>query len=177
MGIPLQSYWATTCRRVTNTFIGALCNALPSIATWGGFLLALVAWMQLAILSQYPPSVVRTAMICAAVRVLACTPWDTTKTVEWICFVFVCLPQDMLFSVSNLWGWLHRTADWRAGLYVSCMYVSWHVPHAGPCIEWSGDWAADGDTLCALVAFAKGPALVGWGVPQGRGVHGRSSVI
>ena len=45
MGIPLQSYWAPTRRCVTNTFIGALCNALPSVATWGGFLLSLVAWM------------------------------------------------------------------------------------------------------------------------------------
>ena len=92
MGIPLQSYWATTRRRITNTSIGALCNALPSLATWGGFLLSLVAWIQLAILSRYPLSVVRSAMICVAVRVLARTPWDTAKTVEWICFVYVRMP-------------------------------------------------------------------------------------
>ena len=92
MGILLQSYWATTRRRVTNTFMGALCNALPFVATWGGFLLSLVAWMRLAILSQYPLSVVRSATICAAVQVLARTPWDIAKTVEWICFVSVRLP-------------------------------------------------------------------------------------
>ena len=104
MGIPLQSYWATTRRRVTNTFIGALCNAPPSVATWEGFLLSLVAWMQFAILSRYPLSVVRSAMICATVRVLARMPWGTAKTMEWICFVSMGLPRDMLFSVSDLWG-------------------------------------------------------------------------
>ena len=166
MGIPLQSFWATTRKRVTNTFIGALCNALPSVATWGGFLLSLVAWMQLAVLSQYPVSVVRSAMICAAVRVLACTPWDTAKTVRWISFITGRLPQDMSFSVADLWGWLRRTAEWSLGFY-----ASWHVPHEGPCTEWCGDWAADGDTLCALANSAEGPALVGWGVHRGRGVH------
>ena len=104
MGIPLQSFWATTRRRVANTFIGALCNALPSVATRGGFLLSLVVWMQLAILSQYPLSVVCSAMICAAVRVIDHTPWDTAKTVQWDSFIIICLPQDMLFSVADLWG-------------------------------------------------------------------------
>ena len=123
--------------------------------------------MQLAMLSEYPPSVVHTAMICAAVRVLARRPWDTTKTMERVCFVSVRLVQDMLFSVSDLWGWLRRKAEWRAGLY-----ASWHVPHAGPCIEWCGDWSADGDTLCALAASARGSVSVGWGVHRGRGGGG-----
>ena len=68
--------------------------------------------------------------------------------------------------VSDLWGWLRRTAEWRTGLY-----ASWHVPHMGPCTEWCGDWVVDGDTLCALEDSARGPASVGWGVHGGRGVH------
>ena len=166
MGIPLQIFWATTRRRVTNTFIGALCNALPSVATWGGFLLSLFAWMQLAILSQYPLSVVRSAMICAAVRVIARTPWDTAKTVQWISFISMRLQQDMSFSVADLWGWLCKSAEGRMGCY-----ASWHVPHVGPCTEWCGDWAADGDTLCALADSAEGPASVGWGVHRGASNH------
>ena len=63
-------------------------------------------------------------------------------------------------------GGLRRTAEWRAGL---CAF--WHVPHAGPCTEWCGDWVADGDTLCALATSARGPASVGRGVHRGRVVH------
>ena len=162
MGIPLQSFWATTRRRVMNTFIGALCNAQCTAVCchMGGFP------SFPCVLSQYPLSVVRSAMICATVRVIARTPWDTAKTVQWISFIAMRLPQDMSFSVADLWGWLRRTAEWRLGLY-----ASWHVPHEGPCTEWCGDWAADGDTLCTLANSAEGPASVGWGVHRGRGVH------
>ena len=102
MGIPLQSYWATTRRRVTNTFIGALCNALSSVVTWGGFLLSLVAWLQLAILSQYPLSVVRSAMICAAIRVLARMPWvPPNGGVDMFCFR-VPAPGYVVFSFRSV---------------------------------------------------------------------------
>ena len=41
-----------TLRQVTSTLVSALCNALPFISTWGGFLMSTVAWMRL----QYCPN-------------------------------------------------------------------------------------------------------------------------
>ena len=39
------TFLATTTRRVTGTFIGARCNALPFIGTWAGMPMSIVAWM------------------------------------------------------------------------------------------------------------------------------------
>ena len=32
-------------------------------------------------------------------------------------FVWVRVPQDMLFSTVDLWGWLRRNAVWQSGKY------------------------------------------------------------
>ena len=62
MDIPFQSFWAMTQRQVGNTFMSALCNTFPFVSVWGGFLVSVTAWMQLAVLSQYLSHIARAAM-------------------------------------------------------------------------------------------------------------------
>ena len=92
LGIPLQSFWVTTTQMVTSTFISAICNTLPFIGTWASLLMSMVAWMQVAVLSFYPPQIVKSAMICAIHQVLCKTAWDPPLTVRWLSFIAHRLP-------------------------------------------------------------------------------------
>ena len=74
------------------------------------------------------------ALVMVCVVVLARTLWDPQCTVARVSFISQRLPQDVSFSINDLWGWLRRHAMWRRG-----MFASWHVPHAGDCSEWCGD--------------------------------------
>ena len=163
-GAPLQSFWATTSRRTTNVFLSALSNTLPFLASWGSFLLSVMAWMQLAILSRYPLLAVRASATTAVHRVLAKTQWDVPLSTRWVAFIASHLPQSLPDTVSDLLSWLRRCAVWRG----SC-YASWHLTHRGPCTDFCADWSFDVLALQDLQSVPSSQPRVDWGVHQGRG--------
>ena len=116
-GAPLQSFWATSSRRTTNTFLSVLSKALPFLKSWGAFLLSTVMWMQLAVLSGYPRRAVRASMQAAVHRLPAKTAWDVPSTLRWVLFVAPRLPESLGDSAQDLTAWLRRSAHWRGTCY------------------------------------------------------------
>ena len=98
---PLQSFWATTSGCTTNVFLSALSNTLPFLASWGSFLLSVTAWMQLAILSEYPLLAVRASATTAVHRILAKTQWSVPLSTRWVAFIASRLPLSLPDTVSD----------------------------------------------------------------------------
>ena len=163
-GAPLQSYWAVSTRRTTNVFLSALSNTLPFMRSWGAFLLSCAAWMQLAVLSGYPPVAVRASMSAAIHRILAKTEWDVARSLRWVVFLSPRLPQSFSDTVGDLLSWLSRSAFWSRS-----SYASWHLPHAGACTPFCVDWSADLSALRGLYSSLSSEPRVDWGVHRGRG--------
>ena len=163
-GAPLQSYWAVSMPRTTNVFLSALSNTLPFMRSWGAFLLSCAAWMQLAVLSGYPPVAVRASMSSAIHRILAKTEWDVPSSLRWVVFLSPRLPQSFFDTVGDLLLWLSRSAFWNRSAY-----ASWHLTHSGACTPFCADWSTDLPALQGLYSSLSSEPRVDWGVHRGRG--------
>ena len=163
-GAPLQSYWAVSMPRTTNVFLSALSNTLPFMRSWSAFLLSCAAWMQLAVLSGYPPVAVRASMSSAIHRILAKTEWDVPSSLRWVVFLSPRLPQSFSDTVGDLLSWLSRSAFWNRSAY-----ASWHLPHSGACTPFCADWSTDLLALQGLYSSLSSEPRVDWGVHRGRG--------
>ena len=69
--------------------------------------------MQLAVLSSYPLGAVRTSMRAAVHCLLAKTPWDVERTLDWVIPIARRLPQSVADTVQDLVVWLQRSANWH----------------------------------------------------------------
>ena len=163
-GVPLQSYWAVSMPCTTNVFLSALSNTLPFMRSWGAFLLSCAAWMQLAVLSGYPPVAVRASMSSAIHRILAKTEWDVPSSLRWVVFPSPRLPQSFFDTVGDLLSWLSRSAFWNRSAY-----ASWHLTHSGACTPFCADWSTDLPALQGLCSSLSSEPRVDWGVHRGRG--------
>ena len=136
----------------------------PHQIPWGVFLLSMVMWMQLAVLSGYPLHAVRTSMQAAVHCLLAKTPYDVARTLVWILFIMRRLLQSLANTVQDLTGWLQWSVNWHRG-----WYASWHlsVP-SGVLFDF---WATGHLTYllyCLSLVFS--PSSCGWtGVSMGGG--------
>ena len=105
---------------------GVLSNARPWCKSWGGELLSVAVWLQVAQLSGFSVRQTARAAHAAIVRTLSTSPHDHRITLKYMYYIVRHIPVSKCCAINMTLQWLTKNAHWRAAAY-----SSWTLPR--PC--------------------------------------------
>ena len=99
------------------SFMTSLMGALPWQTTWTGQMLSALAWVQIAMASDYARLTALRTLHAAVHGVYAASPWNADDAMRAVCAAAQQQPRARSQACCRLLHWVQRNAEWEGNLH------------------------------------------------------------